>query len=135
MVIQEQAEPDQPGRALVLVMRQDKTHRPDNVRRGAQEDFPLDQRFPHEGEIIHFQIAQPAMDQFCAGGGCVLGEVILFNKDNVEATPGGIAGNARPIYAPADDEQVVHAAPLAFHQAGGLQEFAGAQHPLQLVFG
>ena len=67
MVVNEQAQTDQPGWPQFLVIGQHEPHRPDDVRRRPKQDFPLDQRLPDEAEIILFEIAQAAMDQLGAG--------------------------------------------------------------------
>ena len=67
MVIQKQPEPQQPGRAQALMVRQHKAQRPDDVRRDAPQHLALHQRLPHQPELVMLQIAQPAMDQL--GGG------------------------------------------------------------------
>ena len=68
VVIQEQADPDHPGRADGVLMRQHEAQRPDDVRRDANQALALLQRFAHEAEIIVFQVAQAAMDQLGGGG-------------------------------------------------------------------
>ena len=45
-------------------MRQHETHRPDDVRRVAPQHFALHQRFAYEPELVIFEIAQAAMDEF-----------------------------------------------------------------------
>ena len=79
MVIHEQAKPDQPCRpapfhpghhdrqkfrgrrfgfeAHILMIRKDKTHRPADVRHGAQENFALDQSLTDQAELEIFEIA------------------------------------------------------------------------------
>eukprot|EP00164_Ancoracysta_twista_P010337 GFYU01015550.1.p2 GENE.GFYU01015550.1~~GFYU01015550.1.p2 ORF type:complete len:155 (-),score=0.73 GFYU01015550.1:157-621(-) len=67
VIIQEQAQPDHPGRTQSFDMGQNETKRPDNVRSGVQKHFALDQGLTHKAEFVMFKITQPAMDQLCAG--------------------------------------------------------------------
>jgi hypothetical protein len=48
-------------------MRQDETHRPHDVRRGAQQHFAFDERLADEVELVILKIAQATMDEL--GGG------------------------------------------------------------------
>jgi hypothetical protein len=63
MIVKKEAEPDQPGRPKALVMREDESQGLDDVRRGAEQDFALQQRFAHEPKLIIFQIAQTAVNE------------------------------------------------------------------------
>ena len=64
MVVEKQAQPQQPGGPQPRVMRQHEAQRPDHVRRHRPQYFPLLQRFTHEPELAMFEVAQPAVDQF-----------------------------------------------------------------------
>ena len=44
-------------------MREDESQGLDDVRRGAEQDFALQQRFAHEPKLIIFQIAQTAVNE------------------------------------------------------------------------
>ncbi|MNY24011.1 hypothetical protein D3C86_1577000 [compost metagenome] len=59
-------------------MRQTKTHRDCQVRCHFQQYFTLGQRFADQAELVMFQVAQAAMDQFGAGGRCRTGEIVGF---------------------------------------------------------
>ena len=63
MVVHEQAHAHHPGGAQQLVVRQDEAHRPDDVRCRLKQDFAFGQRFPHQAESVHLQVAQAAVDQ------------------------------------------------------------------------
>ena len=52
----------------MAVMRQHKAQRPDDVRRHVQQHFALGQRFPHQAELVLFELAQAAVNQFRGGG-------------------------------------------------------------------
>ena len=64
MIVQKQTDPDQPCGPCILVMRQDKSQRPDDVRGHGPQRFAFHQRFAHEAEFVMFQIAQTAVDEF-----------------------------------------------------------------------
>ena len=105
MVVEEQAEPDEPGRAHLRHVRQHEAHRPDDVRRGAQQHLALDQRLAHQPELVVFEVAQAAMDQLAAARGGALGEVVLLAQEDLEAAAGGVAGDAGAVDAAADHER------------------------------
>lgn len=47
------------------------------------------------------------MDQFAAGRRGVLGQVVLFAEEYLEATPGGVGSDAHAIDAAADHGEVI----------------------------
>jgi hypothetical protein len=63
MVVEKQAEPQQPSRAQAGVMRQHEAQRPDDMRRYAPQHLALLQSLAHQTEFVMLQIAQPAMHQ------------------------------------------------------------------------
>ena len=78
MVVKEQAEPQQPGRAQAGMVRQNETQRPDDVGRDLPEDFALDQRLAHQAELVIFEIAQAAMHELGRPGRRPARQVIHF---------------------------------------------------------
>ena len=106
MVVEEQAEPDEPGRPHVRHVRQDEAHRPDDVRRRPQQHLALDQRLADQPELVIFEVAQAAMDQLAAARRGALGEVVLLAQQHLEAAAGGVAGDAGAVDAAADDDEV-----------------------------
>ena len=63
MVVNEQPETDQPGRPQALVMRKHEPERADDVGRGSQQNFALQQRLVDEAELVVLEVAQAAVDQ------------------------------------------------------------------------
>ena len=63
VIIHEQPETQQPGRTQILVVWQDETERPGDVRCHVPENFPLLQRFSNQVELVIFKVAQSAVDQ------------------------------------------------------------------------
>src|SRR5690606_9476473 len=106
MVVQEQAEADQPDRTLLGAVRQNEAQRPRDVRRDAQQNLALDQRLAHQSEFAVFEIAQPAVDQLARRRGGVVGEIVLFAQHDLEAAAGGVAGDAGAVDAAADDQEI-----------------------------
>ena len=128
MVIEEQAQADQPGRTAALHPRHDgghdpryrraafkahvgfvgknEAHGPGNVRHRAQQDFALDQRFADKPEFQIFKIAQPAVKQLCRGRRGRRAEIAHLGKADTDPAPRGVAGDATAIDTAADDEQV-----------------------------
>ena len=88
------------------MVRQHEAHRPDDVRRGAQQHLAFRQRLPHQAERVVLQIAQAAMDQLGGGGRSAAGKVALFQQQHRQAAAGGIARNAAAVDAAADDGEV-----------------------------
>ncbi len=129
VVIQEQPEPDQPGRATplfpghdqpeqirggraglelhILVIGQDEPHRPCDMRHRPEQDFPLFQRLSHKAQLEIFQIPKTAVEELGRGTRGCRGEVIHLGQRNVEAAPGGVTGNAAAVDPATDDEDIV----------------------------
>ena len=108
MVVQEQPEPNHPGRSWpALRKRQDEAERPDDVRRIAPEHFALHQRFTHQSEFVIFEVAKPAMNELGGSGRSAAGEIVHFSEVDRIATPGGVAGDAAAVYSAADDKDVM----------------------------
>jgi len=62
-VIEEQPEPQLERCAQARQRRQHETHRPDDVRRHAQQHLALGQRLAHQPEGAVLEIAQAAVDE------------------------------------------------------------------------
>ena len=63
MVVDEQPEPQQPGRPQAGAIGQYEAQRPDDVRRDPPQHLALAQRLAHQTEIVVFEIAQAAMNK------------------------------------------------------------------------
>ena len=87
-------------------MRQDKPHRPDDVRRRTQQHLALDQRFADEPKLVIFQIAQSAVDKLTRSGGGTLCEVVFLAEQHRETAAHSVASDAGSIDAAANDNQV-----------------------------
>ena len=108
MVVEEEAEPQQPGRAQAGVMRQNETQRTNDVRRDLPEDLALDQRLAHQTKLIIFEIAQAAMHELGRPGRRSAGQVIHFTEENRIAPARRIARDAAAINAASNDGEVVN---------------------------
>ena len=106
MVVKEQAEPEQPGRAQAGVMRQNETQGPDDVGRDLPEDFALDQRLADQAELVIFEIAQAAMHELGRPGRRPARQVVHFTQEYGIAPAGRIARDAAAIDAASDDGEV-----------------------------
>ena len=72
-----------------------------------QKDLPFSQSFPHQAKFVVFQVSQPTMDQFAAGGRGGRGQIILFAQCNGEPPGAGFSRYAASVDAATHDEQVV----------------------------
>ena len=106
VIVEEQAGPNQPGRALLRRMRQHEAHRPDDMRRGCEQNFPLDQRLSHQAKLVIFQIAQAAMHELARARGRTFGEIVLLAEQHLQATTGGIARDTSSVDSAADDGDI-----------------------------
>ena len=106
VIVEEQAQPDEPPRAQPGMVREHEAQRPYDVRGVAQQHLPLLKRVAHETEIAVLQIAKPAVDQLGAGRRGMSAEVVLLAQQDIEAAPGRIPGDAGTVDAAADDEQI-----------------------------
>ena len=106
MIVDEQPQPQHQRRAHAGLRRQHEAQGPDDVRGHAQQHFALVQRLAHQLEGAMFEIAQAAMDQLGGGRGGSGGEIVLLDQEHAQAPAGGVAGDAGPIDAAADNCQV-----------------------------
>src|SRR5271170_319412 len=106
MIVEKQAEPQQPSGSEALVMRQHESQRPDNMRGHAPERFALHERFAHQPKLVVFEVAQAAVDQLARRARRRAGKVALFAKKHRPATAGGVAGDAATVDPAADDGDV-----------------------------
>ena len=78
------------------------------MRRHIQQHFTLDQRLANQQKLVVFQIAQPAVDEFCRPGGRARSQVIHFRQANGIATAGSIARDTASVNPAANDEDIKH---------------------------
>ena len=106
MIVDEQAGPQQPGRAQPRRRRQHEPHGTDEMRRHPQQDFALDQRLAHQPEPAVLEIAQAAVDQLGGGRRGAGREVVLLDQQHAKTAAGGVAGDAGAVDAAADDGEI-----------------------------
>ncbi|MDT4863115.1 hypothetical protein D3C80_1391690 [compost metagenome] len=78
MVVEEQAKTHEPCRAILRAVWQNKTHRPDDMRCGVQQNFALDQSFAHKTEFVIFEVTQAAMHKFTGARRGAFREIVFF---------------------------------------------------------
>jgi hypothetical protein len=106
VVVQEQAQADQPGRPHGRVVRHHEAQRPHDVRRALEQHLAFLQRLAHQRELAVFEVAQPAVDQLGARRRGVRGQVVLLGQHHAPAAAGQVAGDAAAIDAAAHDQHV-----------------------------
>src|SRR5690606_15484569 len=105
-VIEQQPETDQPSGAQALLERQHETARPNDMRSVAPQNLALKQRLAHQPEFVMLQIAQPTVNELGGSRRRTAGEIVHLRKHDGIAASGGVAGNATPIDAAPDDQQI-----------------------------
>ena len=130
IVIEQETEPDQPGRApplhpgqreteqsrgrrvaLVAHVRmpwQHEAHRPTDMRHRAQQGLALDECLAHEADLEVFEVAKAAVEELGGGRRRRRGEVVHFGEMDRETTPGGVPGDTAAIDAASDHEDIDH---------------------------
>ena len=106
VVVDEEADADEPGGAAARALGEDEAHGPGDVGGDAQEDGALFEGFADEAELAVFEVSEAAVDELAGGGGGTAGKVVLFDEDGVEASAGGVAGDAGTVDAATDDEEI-----------------------------
>src|SRR5579863_6143281 len=106
MVVKEQAEPQQPGRAKAVMMRQHKAKRADNVGRDSPENLAFDQRLADQAELVIFEIAQAAMHEIRRPRRRPARQVIHFTEENRIAAPDRVTRDAAAVDAAPNDQEV-----------------------------
>ena len=108
VIVEEEAEPQQPGRAQAGMVRQNETQRANDMRRDLPEDLALDQRLAHQTKLVILEIAQPAMHELGRPGRRSAGQIIHFTEENRIAPARRIARDAAAINAASNDGEVVN---------------------------
>jgi hypothetical protein len=119
-IVKEETSLDHESGAQSLVVRQDETRRPDEVRRDAKQGFPLSQGLPNEAKLVIFKITQAAMNELARRRRRRAGKIALLAEHRLQAASGCIARDPGSIDAAADDEEIDVC--FRFHQkAKGMQ--------------
>src|SRR5262245_20645541 len=106
MVVEEQAEPEQPRPPQAPVVRKKEAGGPEDVRRGPPKHLAFGKRLAHQTEGIALEITQPAMDQLGRRRGSRTGEIVLLAEENRQTTASGIASDAATVDTATDDGNV-----------------------------
>jgi hypothetical protein len=106
MVIEEQPEPQKPGRTQPGVVRQHESKRANDVRRDLPEDFALDQRFANQTKLVVLQIAQATMHELRRPGRRSARQIIHFTKKNGISPARCVARDATAVNAATNDSEV-----------------------------
>jgi len=61
-------------------VRQDEAHRPNDVRRGLEQNLALDQRLAHQAKLAELEIAQAPVNELAGGGGRGAREVAALHQ-------------------------------------------------------
>ena len=77
------------------------------MRRDAQPDVALGQRLSHAENAPAFQHGRLAMDQSRCRRRRGGAKITLLEKNDPQATPGGVARDAYAVHAAADDRKIV----------------------------
>jgi len=118
VVIKEQPGTDHPRRAQVRAVRQDKTHRLDDMRGLGQQHFAFGQGFAHQAKFVMLKVTQATVDQLAAGRGRVAGQVVLFAKEHRQAATGCVCRNPDAIDSAANNGNVVDLSEGSGRQGG-----------------
>ena len=76
------------------------------MRRDVKERLSIPERFPDQGELVVFQVAQSAVDQAGRPLRSPAGDVALVQKQDPQAAHRGVAGYARAVDAGPDHDNV-----------------------------
>ena len=87
--------------------RNQDRQRLDQSRRHPEERGALTDGLPHAGQVASSEVADPAVDDAQAVGGCGGPEVVALDQRHPESAERGIPGDARSLDAAADDQNVV----------------------------
>jgi hypothetical protein len=107
VVVEEKAEPDQPGRPQALGIGEHEAHRPDDVRRVLPEDFAFHQGFANQPELVMLEIAKSAMDELGRIGRGAARQIVHLGEENGISPTNRVPGNAATVDAATDDKDVM----------------------------
>src|SRR2546430_9635773 len=107
MAVEEESGANHPRRSQMRLVRQNELQWRNDVRRGAQEDLTLAERFGDQPEFEVFEVAQSAMDELGASRRSMRGEVVLLDQQHLESASGGVARDTGPVDPAAGDDEIV----------------------------
>ena len=89
------------------LVRQDELQRRNDVRRCAQQHLALGQPLGNQTELVVLEITQPPVDELRARRRCMRSEVVLFDQQDLQPAPCGVARDTGAVDPAADDGEVV----------------------------
>src|SRR5712692_2730856 len=89
------------------LVRQDELQRRNDVRRSAQQDLTLGERFGDQPEFVVFEVAQPAVNELGAPRRGMRREVVFLDEQHLESASRGVARDTRSVDSTAGDGEVV----------------------------
>src|SRR4051794_5453737 len=125
MIIQEQAEPNEPRRSLVWRMRKDDSHRPHDIRSRAEKNLALREGLAHEAKLEMLEVTQAAVNVFPGAGARAFGEITFLAQNDAQSPARRIPGDACAVDAAADDQEIDRAKLL--HPARVSTDWRGAR--------
>ncbi|MGY4425320.1 hypothetical protein ACVWY2_007769 [Bradyrhizobium sp. JR6.1] len=122
-LVEQQQRPQLPRRPLLGMRRDRKAHRPQQMRRDAQQHIAFPEGPTDAEELPPLQPGQIAMDQPRRGLRRAGAEIALLQQDHAQAAAGRITRNARAVQATADDRDVTvrHAQRLSHFNANEIR--------------
>ena len=92
------------------MMGQDEAQRPNDVRRHAQQSFPLPQGMTHHQELVIFEISKPAVNELRRGGRRRGRQIAFFRQQHGQAAAGCIARDTSTVHSTSNDCNIVQGA-------------------------
>src|SRR5262249_39030733 len=105
-VVKDQAKPQQKRRSHSRYRRQHETHWPYQLRGHAQDQLSFVQGLANQAKGPVLEIAQAAMYQLARSRGRARTEIVHLDEQYFYSAAGCVAGEARSVYAAADDGEV-----------------------------
>src|SRR5215469_17611612 len=87
-------------------MRQHKTHWPDDVRSGLEQDFALTEGLAHQTELPIFKVAQATVYQLARPRAGCFCKVPLLAQQNFQPAPRRVPCNPRTVDTPANHGKI-----------------------------
>ncbi|MGY3412222.1 hypothetical protein ACVWZV_008335 [Bradyrhizobium sp. GM5.1] len=106
VVIEKEAEAQQPGWPQARMVRQNETQGANDVRRDAPENLALDQRLANQPELVIFEIAQAAMHQLGRPGRRPARQIVHFAQENRVAAAHRVARDAAAVNTASNNGEV-----------------------------
>ena len=106
MIVKKQPGSNERTRPHSINMRQNETHRPDDMRSLRKQNLALRQRFTDKTELVVFEIPKTAMNKLRTRRRRRAGKIVRFSEHHAQSAHRRVGSNARAVDTAADHDKI-----------------------------